>query len=110
MVDRQDLRELAGEAFAIADLVEYQPGAVVSRTLVDDAATVTVFAFDEDQRLTEHTAPHDAILQVVDGSAVVTVDGDEREVSEGQAVVLPADVPHAVRASSRFKMFLTMLG
>ncbi|MDZ7700665.1 MAG: cupin domain-containing protein [Halobacteriales archaeon] len=100
----------AGEPFALEELLAYQEGAVVSRTLVDEAAgTVTAFAFDEPERLTEHTAPHRAILQVLDGTAAVTIADERHEVSAGEAIVLPADVPHAVDAVTRFKMLLTMI-
>jgi len=110
MVDREKLLDLVGSSFAIEDLLDYQSGAVVSQTLVDEeAVTVTVFAFDEGERLSEHTAPHDAILQVVDGAALVTVSGTDHEVAAGESIVLPADEPHAVEAASQFKMFLTML-
>lgn len=110
MANRERLRELAGTVFDVADLLEYQSGAIVSQTLVDtDAATVTVFAFDEGEGLSEHTAPHDAILQVVEGTARVTIEDDEYEIRDGESIVLPADVPHAVDAGSRFKMFLTMI-
>lgn len=110
MSDREKLHELAGTVFDIQELIDYQPGAIVSRTLVDDeAVTVTVFAFAESERLSEHTAPHDAILQVVDGTARVTVEDDEFEVQNGESIVLPANKPHAVGAVSQFKMLLTMI-
>ena len=101
---------LEGEPFALGELLAYQEGAVVSRTVVDEeAGTVTAFAFDGDERLTAHTAPHRAVLQVLDGTAAVTVADERHEVSAGEAVLLPADVPHAVDAVTRFKMLLTML-
>jgi quercetin dioxygenase-like cupin family protein len=110
MTGREQLRALTGETFELTDLLDYQEGAIVSRALVDDeSVTVTVFAFDERERLSEHTAPHDAILQVVDGTALVTIDGEEYEVDDGETLVLPAEKPHAVEALSQFKMFLTML-
>lgn len=110
MSDREQLHDLAGDGFKLQDLIDYQPGAVVSRTLVDDeAVTLTVFAFDEGEGLSEHTAPHDAVLQVVDGTARVTVGDDDHEVQQGESIVLPAEVPHAVDAVSEFKMFLTMM-
>jgi quercetin dioxygenase-like cupin family protein len=110
MADRSTLDDLAGTVFEIADLIEYQPGAVVSRTLVDeDAVTLTVFAFDEREGLSEHTAPHDAILQVVDGTARVSIEDADHAVEAGESIVLPADVPHAVESVSAFKMFLTMI-
>lgn len=108
--DTDQLRELAGEPFHPDTLIQIQEGAVVSRTLVDrESATLTVFAFDQGQRLSEHTAPHDALLQVIDGTAEVTIDGESMTVNEEEAVVLPADVPHAVTAATAFKMILTMI-
>lgn len=110
MSNREKLHELVGSAFNIGDIVDYQSGAIVSQTLVDgDDVTVTVFAFDEGERLSEHTAPHDAILQVVDGTGAITVEDEEHEVQNGEAIVLPANKPHAVDAVSQFKMFLTMI-
>lgn len=110
MTDRSGDHELAGEVFQLADLLDYQQAAVVSRTLLDtDGGTVTAFAFDEGERLTEHSAPHDAVLQVLDGTAEVTVAGETYEVRAGESVLLPADVSHAVDAATRFKMLLTMV-
>lgn len=110
MTDQSADSELVGDVFRMPDLLDYQDGAVVSRTLVDvESGTVTVFAFDETERLTEHSAPHQAILQVLDGTAAVRIDGDVHEVEAGESIVLPADVPHAVDAVTRFKMLLTMI-
>lgn len=100
----------AGEPFEFADLIDYQEGAIVSRTLIDEeAATLTAFALDEGQTISEHAAPHVAILRVVDGTGRVTIDGAEHAVEAGEAIALPATVPHAVAAPSRFKMVLTMV-
>lgn len=110
MTNREQLRNLTGDVFEWQSLVDYQTGSVVSRTLVDEAeVTVTVFAFDETQSLSEHTAPHDAILQVVDGTATITIGSEEYEVSAGESIVLPANEPHAVDAVTQFKMVLTMI-
>ena len=110
MSNREQLRELAGGVFELEDLIDYQSGSIVSRSLVDDGGvTVTIFAFDETERLSEHVAPHDAILQVVDGTATVTVQDEEYEVEAGETIVLPANESHAVDAVTRFKMFLTMI-
>jgi quercetin dioxygenase-like cupin family protein len=99
----------AAEALDLAGLVDYAPGAVVSRTLrKSKVGTLTVFAFDEGQELSEHTAPFDAWVQVLEGAAELTVGGRALSAREGQIVLMPAEVPHAVRASSRFKMLLTM--
>ena len=98
------------EALHLASLVEYSEGSVVSRTLLNNnAGTVTLFAFDKGQGLSEHTAPFDALVQIVDGQGEFVIGGEACQVSSGQAILMPADIPHAVRAMSRFKMLLTML-
>lgn len=94
----------------LAGLVEYADGAVVSRTLLKrGTGTLTLFAFDRDQGLSEHTAPFDATVLVVDGCAELTIGGRKTEVRAGQLTVMPANVPHAVRAPERFKMLLIMI-
>lgn len=91
-------------------LVDYQSGAVVSKTLLKQpAGSVTLFAFDAGQELSEHTVPHDALVQVLDGSAEITIAGTRHTVNAGDAIVMPGGRPHAVRAAQRFKMLLTML-
>ena len=93
-----------------ADLVQYQEGAVVSRTLLKGkGGTVTLFAFDAGESLSEHETPYDALLHVVDGEAGVTIAGTSHTLASGQVVWLPANVPHAVQARQRFKMLLTMI-
>lgn len=100
----------AGEVVDLAGLVEYGEGAVVSRTLVENSAgTVTLFAFDADQGLSEHTAPFDALVQVVDGEGEFVIGGKPCRAGVGQAVLMPANIPHAVRATVRLKMLITML-
>lgn len=104
------LDDLGDGALDPASLVAYQDGAIVSRQLIDkEAATVTIFAFDAGQRLSEHAAPHDALLLVLEGAATITVDGEPHAVTAGDLVPFPADVPHAVDATERFKMLLTMV-
>lgn len=91
-------------------LVAYQPASVVSRTLLKKpSGTVTLFAFDAGESLSEHTAPYDALVVLVDGAAEIEVAGEAHRVSRGETLLLPANVPHAVRATSRFKMLLTMI-
>ena len=108
--DRDQLDELVGDAFELADLLDYQEGAIVSRTLIDkETATLTMFALDEGQSISEHSAPHDAILQVLDGTAAVSIGEDDFELEAGEAIVFPSNVPHAVDAPSPFKMLLTMI-
>jgi quercetin dioxygenase-like cupin family protein len=98
------------EPVELATLVAYQKGGVVSRTLVKkDGGTVTVFAFDEGQALSEHTAPFDAIVQVLDGEAELVIGGKKVSVKAGQTVLMPANIPHAVNATTKFKMLLTMV-
>lgn len=90
--------------------LEYQDGGIVSRILLKQpAGSVTAFAFDAGQELSEHTCPYDALLQVLDGEADVTIGGEPHHLAAGQIVKLPAHVPHAVQAPQRFKMLLTML-
>ena len=94
----------------LIDLVDYQEGAVVSRTIVDrECGTVTLFAFGEGQGLSEHTAPFDALVYVLDGEVQVTISGNVLHVKEGEMVIMPANQPHALRATSRFKMLLVMI-
>ena len=93
-----------------AELVAYQDGSVVSRTLVKKpAGTVTAFAFDAGQGLSEHAAPYDALVHVIDGRATITVGGAPREVAAGEMLMLPGNVPHALHAPQRFKMLLIMI-
>lgn len=94
----------------LAGMVQYGEGAVVSRTLLDrKAGTLTIFAFDQGQGLSEHTAPYDATVQVVEGEGEFTVGGVARMVKTGEMLIMPAQIPHAVRAVSRFKMLLIMI-
>ena len=94
----------------LAELVAYQDGSVVSRQITKaDAGNVTLFAFDQDQELSEHTAPFDALVHVLDGEAEIRISGKGFELKTGDAIILPADEPHAVKASTRFKMLLTMI-
>jgi quercetin dioxygenase-like cupin family protein len=91
-------------------LAGYQEGAVVSRTLLKRAGgTITLFAFDEGQALSEHTAPFDAVAHVLEGDAEITIAGTPLRVSAGEMVLMPANQPHAVNARTRFKMLLTMI-
>jgi quercetin dioxygenase-like cupin family protein len=106
---RHGARELM-EGCAAADLVAYQDGSVVSRTLVKKkAGTVTLFAFDAGQSLSEHKTPFDALVQVVDGEAEFVVGGVSHVIGRGEMILLPANIPHEVNAVARFKMSLTMI-
>jgi len=95
---------------SLSSLVSYETGSVVSRTIIQHSAgTVTLFAFDEGEELSEHTAAYDALLEVLEGEVTVTISGVANEMKEGEAIILPAGKPHAVRATTRFKMLLTMI-
>ncbi len=102
--------ELKGRALGMGDLVAYQEGSVVSRTLIDKpTGTVTLFAFDAGQGLSEHTAPFDAMVTIVDGEAEVSIGGKPHLVKHGEMIIMPANVPHALRAHQRFKMLLVLV-
>ncbi len=97
-------------ARSLVDLVAYQEASVVSKTLIErETGTVTLFAFDKGQGLSEHTAPFDAMVCVLDGVAEIAISGNPVEVRQGEMLVMPADEPHALKAVERFKMMLTMI-
>lgn len=101
---------LIGEALAMKELVAYQEGTVVSRTLIDKpVGTVTVFAFGEGQGLSEHTAPYDAFVQILDGEAEITIAGEPHYLVAGQMIIMPANKPHALKGVEAFKMLLVMI-
>jgi quercetin dioxygenase-like cupin family protein len=103
-------RQVPGVVMEAAGLISYQDGSVVSRTLMKrDSGTVTLFAFDQAQGLSEHTAPFDALVHVLDGEAEITVAGVAHQVRQGEMIIMPANQPHALKAVTRFKMILTML-
>jgi quercetin dioxygenase-like cupin family protein len=107
----QSKREMpTAEVSRLLELVNYQEGAVVSRTLIHRATgTVTLFAFDEGQGLSEHTAPFDALAHVLEGAAEIVVSGKFLSTNAGEAVLMPAHQPHSLKAVTRFKMLLTMI-
>jgi quercetin dioxygenase-like cupin family protein len=101
---------LAARVLHTTDLVGYQEGAVVSRTLVNQkTGTVTLFAFDAGQELSEHTTPYDALVQVLDGETEITIAGQPYHLQAGDSIIMLANDPHAVKAVTRFKMLLTMI-
>ena len=101
---------LGGEIAKVVDLVNYQDGSIVSREIVRrPAGSVTVFAFDEGQTLSEHTAPFDALVQVVEGVVEITIAGRTHRLQGGEMILMPAQQPHALKALQRYKMILTMI-
>jgi quercetin dioxygenase-like cupin family protein len=102
--------ELIGQSLKLADLAAYQAGAIVSREVLrKGTGTVTVFAFDEGQGLSEHTAPFDALVCLLDGEAEIMIAGKPHRVVAGEMIIMPANKPHALKAVSRFKMMLVMI-
>ena len=98
------------EILRLAELVSYQDGSVVSRQITKaEAGNVTLFAFDEDQELSEHTAPFDALVHILDGRAEIKISGKPFNLETGEAIIMPAHEPHALKASIPFKMLLTMI-
>lgn len=96
--------------FALKDSVEYASNSVVSKTILKKATgNITLFAFDKDEGLTEHTSPYDAVVQLLDGQAEISIGGDPHQVKAGDCIILPAGVPHALKAKEKFKMMLTMI-
>ena len=110
-IKKQDSAEdLLARSLALAGLVQYQAGAVVSRTIINrKTGTVTLFAFDQGQELSEHTAPFDAMAVILDGQAEVAIAGRSQAVRSGEMIIMPARKPHALKAASRFKMLLIMI-
>lgn len=110
MIKNAQKDDLRGVVLTLKDLTAYQGGSVVSREIIrKDTGTVTVFAFDEGQGLSEHTAPFDAMVSVLDGEAEITISGNPFRVKEGETIIMPAGQPHSVRAVKRFKMLLTLV-
>ncbi len=98
------------EVLIVTSLVEYQTGAVVSRQITkSESGNVTLFSFDEGQELSEHTAPFDALVHVLDGEAEIKISGKPYLLKAGEAILMPANQPHALKALKKFKMLLTMI-
>lgn len=98
------------ESIVLKEYIEYSSGSVVSKTLKQNpAGTITLFAFDKGQGLSEHTAPFDAAVQVIEGEGLFIIGGEEHTLKAGELIIMPANVPHAVRAVQKFKMLLIML-
>ena len=114
MADKEDksqiLAKCLGKGQKLIELIDYSSDSIVSKTLLDKSVgTITLFAFDKGQKLSEHTAPYDAVVQILDGKAQIRIKDETIELSEGQIIIMPANVPHAVNAGERFKMLLTMI-
>ena len=102
--------DLKAKTINIGNLIDYQEGAVVSREIIKkETGTVTIFAFDKGEGLSEHSAPFDAMVQVIEGEALITIDGKENTVKAGEMIIMPANIPHALHAVENYKMILTMI-
>ena len=104
------IEKLVAQAMRLIDLADYQKDSLVSRTIIDKkTGTITFFAFDDGQGLSEHTVPFDALVHFVDGEGEIVISGDPFRLKEGETVVMPANQPHSLKAVKKFKMILTMI-
>ena len=98
------------ESYILADMVDYQEGSVVSKTIINKkTGTVTLFAFSKGQGLSEHKAPYDALVQILDGNAEIKISGNPHKLTKGEIIIMPGNEPHALTAIDSFKMLLTMI-
>ncbi len=98
------------QGFLLTDLVKYQKDSIVSKTIIEKkTGTVTLFAFEKNQGLSEHTAPFDALVHIIDGEAEIIVSGNKTQLKNGEMIIMPANQPHELKAIQRFKMVLTMI-
>ncbi|MHC4394657.1 MAG: cupin domain-containing protein [Planctomycetota bacterium] len=108
--EKKALDACMGKGRQLASLIEYAADSIVSKTILDKpVGTITLFAFDKGQKLSEHTSPYDAVVQILDGSAQLTIGDKDVVVSAGEIIIMPANVPHSVTAEEKFKMLLTMI-
>jgi quercetin dioxygenase-like cupin family protein len=108
--EKNVLEAVIGKSQNLACLIEYAKDSIVSKTIIDKTAgTITLFAFDKDQGLSEHQAPYDAFVAVIEGKGLISIGGKGNIVSSGEAIVMPANVPHSVKAEENFKMLLVMI-
>ncbi len=106
----REKESVIGRSFCVTKLADYRKGAIVSRTLIDKkVGTVTFFAFDQGEGLSEHTAPFDAMVQILDGEAEISISGRPVRVKAGEVIIMPAKKPHSLRAVKKFKMMLVMI-
>ena len=110
MAEQKEMKDMMGKIVTLKDLAAYQDHSVVSREVIKKpSGTVTVFAFDEGEGLSEHTAPFDALVHVIEGTAQVSIDGTPHKVQQGEMIIMPAKRPHALKAETRFKMLLVLV-
>jgi len=108
--EQTSAKELIGRPACLSELAQYHEGSVVSRTIIDrETGTVTLFAFDRGQGLSEHTTPYDALVHLLEGEAEIIISGESVHLNEGKMIIMPANEPHSLKAVERFKMVLTMI-
>jgi quercetin dioxygenase-like cupin family protein len=101
---------LVGRTLNFKNLVEYSPGSIVSRSIIDDkVGRITLFAFDKGEKLSPHTTPYDALIQIIEGEGEIVINNNLHQVMEGEFIILPKNIMHAVNANKRFKMLLTLI-
>ncbi len=104
------MEDLKSKVMKVEELIDYQKGSVVSREIIrKETGTVTIFAFDKGEGLSEHTAPFDAMVQIIDGKAKITISGNKNILEKGDMIIMPANEPHALTALEKYKMVLTMI-
>lgn len=104
------MSKVIGKKESLKEFISYQDGSIVSKTLIDKGCRiVTLFAFDKEQKLSEHTAPYDALVYILDGECEIKIANETHDLFEGDFIIMPANVPHSVRAKRRFKMLLVMI-
>ena len=109
-MSKEDREEIKGKVFHLKDLVAYQEGSIASRMIVTTkAGSITIFSFDKDESLSEHTAPFDAVVTILDGECDVCISGECHPMKEGETIIMPAHAPHALSARTPFKMMLVMI-
>ena len=109
-MEKKSNESFIGERLDLLNLVEYQESSVVSKTIIDKkVGTISLFAFDQGQGLSEHTAPYDAFVYIFDGEALITISGVPRVVKRGEIIIMPSHKPHELKAEKKFKMMLVMI-
>lgn len=109
-MENNSSKNIAGQVIDLSNLINYQSGSVVSREIVKKASGgITLFAFDENEELSEHTAPFDAVVQIIEGEAEIKLSGKNHKLKTGDIIIMPAGEPHSVKALGKFKMLLTMI-
>ena len=106
----ENREELKGTVLVLKNLVAYQEGSIASRMIINKkAGSITIFSFDKDEGLSEHTAPYDAVVTILEGETEITLEGIPFHLHEGETIIMPANIPHAVSAVTKFKMMLTLI-